>query len=83
MHPLALTGISRIIVALLLGFAFGFVLQRSSLASRKTLVDQFSFRDNTFAITFLVSVAVGVPIFYFTSKYNIIRLTPVIINFGE
>jgi len=76
MHPLTLTGIPRIIVALLLGFAFGFVLQRSRLASRKTLVDQFSFKDNTFAITFLVSVAVGIPIFYFTSKYNIIRLDP-------
>jgi len=76
MHSLTLTGIPRIIVALLLGLAFGFVLQRSKLASRKTLVDQFSFKDNTFAITFLVSVAVGVPIFYFTSKYNIINLDP-------
>ena len=76
MHPLSLTGIPRLIVALLLGLAFGFVLQRSKLASRKTLVDQFSFKDNTFAITFLVSVSVGIPIFYFTSKYNIINLEP-------
>ena len=76
MHPLTLTGIPRIIVALLLGLAFGFVLQRSNLASKKTLVDQFSFKDNTFAITFLVSVAVGIPIFYFASKYNIIKLDP-------
>jgi hypothetical protein len=74
MHPLALTGIPGIIAALLLGFAFGFVLQRSRLASRKTLVEQFTFKDNTFAITFLVSVAVGVPIFYFTSKYHLINL---------
>ena len=76
MHPLTLTGIPRIIAALLLGFAFGFVLQRSKLASRKTLIDQFIFKDNTLAITFLISVAVGVPIFYFTSKYHIINLSP-------
>ena len=76
MDPLTLTGLPRIIAALLLGFAFGFVLQRSKLASRKVLVDQFSFKDNTFAITFLVSIAVGIPIFYFTSKYNMIHLNP-------
>ena len=76
MHPLILTGFSRIIAALVLGLAFGFALHHSKLASRKTLVDQFSFKDNTFAITFMVSVAVGIPIFYFTSKYNIIRLDP-------
>ena len=76
MHPITLTGAPRIVAALLLGLAFGFVLQHSKLASRKTLIDQFSFKDNTFAITFLVSVAVGVPIFYFTSKYNIIKLDP-------
>ncbi len=74
MHPLALTGTPRLIAALLLGLAFGFVLQRSKLALRKTLVDQFTFKDNTFAITFFVSVTVGVPIFYFASKYNIIAL---------
>ena len=74
MHPLYLTGIPRIIVACILGFFFGFVLLRSKLALRTTLVDQFSFKDNTLAITFLISIVVGVPLFYFTSKYNIIRL---------
>ncbi|MCP4178257.1 MAG: YeeE/YedE family protein [bacterium] len=76
MQPLALTGNPRLIVSLLLGFIFGFILLKSGLAYRKTLMDQFSFKDNTFAIVFLVSVAVGVPIFYFTSKYNIIQLNP-------
>ena len=74
MHPLLLTGTPRILVALLLGVAFGFVLQRSKLATRTTLVNQFSFKDNTFAITFLVSITVGVPIFYFATKYNIINM---------
>jgi len=76
MHPLALTGTTRIIAALFIGLAFGFVIQRSKLASRKTLVDQFSFKDNTFAIIFLISVGVGVPLFYFFSKFNIIYLNP-------
>ena len=74
MHPLALTGTSRLIAALILGLAFGFVLQRSNLALRKTLIDQFTFKDNTFAITFFVSVAVGVPLFYFASKHHFIVL---------
>jgi hypothetical protein len=76
MQPLALTGNPRLFVSLILGFIFGFILLKSGLAYRKTLMDQFSFKDNTFAIIFLVSVAVGVPIFYFTSKYNIIQLNP-------
>ena len=74
MHPLSLTGYSRIIAAFVIGFFFGFLLVRSKLALRKTLIDQFNFRDNTFAITFLFSVAVGVPIFYYTAKYNLIHL---------
>jgi hypothetical protein len=74
MHSLALTGYSRVIAAFIIGFFFGFILVRSKLAMRKTLIDQFSFKDNTFAITFLVSITVGVPIFYFTAKYNLIQL---------
>ncbi len=76
MHPLALTGTSKMVAALILGVAIGFVLVRSRLAFRKTLIDQFSFKDNTFAIIFLVSVTVGVPIFYFCSYYGIINLKP-------
>ena len=74
MHPLYITGIPRLIVALLLGFLLGFILLRSKLALRKTLVDQFSFKDNTFAITVLVSMVVGIPFFYFLAKYNLIKL---------
>ncbi|MCF7790551.1 MAG: YeeE/YedE family protein [Victivallales bacterium] len=74
MHPLYITGIPRIIIALLIGFILGFVLLRSKLALRKTLVDQFCFKDNTFAITVLVSMVIGVPLFYFFAKYNLIRL---------
>ena len=74
MQPLYISGIPRLIIALLLGFILGFILLKSKLALRKTLVDQFSFKDNTFAITVLVSMVVGVPFFYFLGKYNLIRL---------
>ena len=73
MHPLALDGVWKVTAALLLGFVFGIILIRSKLAFRKTLMDQFSFRDNTFAITFLVSMAVGVPLYYFGKTYGLIH----------
>ena len=74
MHPLYLEGIPRIIVALLLGFLLGFILVRSKLALRQTLIDQFSFKDNTFAITVLITIVIGVPLTYFFAKYNLIPL---------
>jgi hypothetical protein len=74
MYPLHIEGIPRIIFALLIGFVLGFILIKSKLALRKTLIDQFSFKDNTFAITVLVSMVVGVPLFYFFAKYNLIQM---------
>lgn len=74
MHPLVLTGITKIIATFAVGFLFGFVLLRSRLALRDTFINQLSFKDNTFAITFLFSIAVGIPLFYFASHYNIIKL---------
>jgi len=74
MHPLNLTGNGQMVASLILGFILGFVLMRSRLACRKTLIDQFSFRDNTFAIVFLISMTIGIPIYYFTSKYGITYL---------
>ncbi len=74
MHPLALDGVWKITAAVLLGVAFGVIFIRSKLAFRQTLVDQFSFKDNTFAITFFVSMAVGVPLYYFGKKYGMIHV---------
>ncbi len=76
MHPLELTGTYKLIAALLVGFLFGFLLIQSGLSNRKTFMDQFSFKDNSFAIIFFISVAVGVPICYFLTKYGIINLHP-------
>lgn len=76
MHPLALTGTAKLLAALILGFLFGFILLQSGLSNRKTFMDQFSFKDNSFAIIFFISVAIGVPICYFCHKYGIINLHP-------
>lgn len=76
MHPLELTGIYKILAALMIGFLFGFILLQCGLSNRKTFMDQFSFKDNSFAIIFFISVAIGVPICYFLHKYGIIHLHP-------
>jgi uncharacterized protein len=74
MHPLNLTGIPKLIAALFLGFILGFILLQSKLAFRKTLIDQFTFKDNRFAITLLVSMALGIPFFYFLKNYDLVRV---------
>lgn len=76
MHPLELSGTYKLLAALAVGFLFGFLLLQSGLSNRKTFMDQFSFKDNSFAIIFFISVAFGVPICYFLSKYGIINLHP-------
>ncbi|MEI6055910.1 MAG: YeeE/YedE thiosulfate transporter family protein [Lentisphaerota bacterium] len=76
MHPLELTGTYKLLAALLVGFLFGFVLLQCGLSNRKTFMDQFSFKDNSFAIIFFISVAIGVPVCYFLTKYGIIKLHP-------
>lgn len=67
-QPLSLSGPEKIAAACALGIAFGFLLVRSKLFLGRTLSDQFSFKDNRFAITFLVSLAIGIPLFHFLGQ---------------
>lgn len=76
MHPLEISGNVKLFSSLLIGILFGFILVKSALSNRKTFMDQFTFKDNSFAIIFFISIAVGVPLCYFLTKYGIIKLYP-------
>ena len=76
MHPLQISGNAKLFAALFIGILFGFILVKSALSDRKTFMDQFTFKDNSFAIIFFISVTVGVPACYFLTKYGIINLHP-------
>ena len=76
MHPLQISGNVKLLAALFIGILFGFILVKSALSNRKTFMDQFTFKDNSFAIIFFISITVGVPLCYFLTKYGIINLHP-------
>lgn len=73
MHPLALDGNYRIAAGVVLGILFGFLLVKSGLAWRKTLMDTFSLKDSSFLKTFLVSIALGTALFYFAQKLGLVN----------
>jgi hypothetical protein len=74
MEPLALGGTYRIVAAVLFGIALGFILIRSELAWRKTLLDQLSMGNSQFFKTLFTSIAVGVILFYLLKKFGIVHL---------
>ncbi|MFA6290369.1 MAG: YeeE/YedE thiosulfate transporter family protein [Victivallales bacterium] len=74
MEPLALGGTYRIVAAVLFGIALGFILVRSELSWRKTLLDQLSMRNSQFFKTLFTSIAVGIILFYFLKKFGIVHL---------
>ena len=73
MHPLAIDGNWRLAAGILLGTAFGFMLVRSGVAWRKTLMDQLFLKNTYFIKTFLVSIAVGSMLFFFFHKWGLVN----------
>jgi len=73
MHPLALNGNYRIAAGIALGILFGFLLVKSGLAWRKTLMDTFNLKDASFLKTFLVSIFIGTALFYFARKLELVN----------
>ncbi len=72
-EPLALSGMSGLVAAIILGMAIGFTLVKSKLAFRKTVFDQLGMRDGTFFTTIFASLATGIILFYFASKTGMVR----------
>jgi hypothetical protein len=73
MHPLALEGNWRIVAGILLGIVFGFLLVKSRIVWRKTLMDQLFLKNTYFMKTFLVSIAVGSILFFFCEKWGVVQ----------
>ena len=73
MEPLALDGNYRIVAGILLGIAFGFLMVKSKIAWRKTMMDQLFLKNTTFMKTFLVSIAIGSLMFHFAAKYGLVN----------
>ena len=73
MHPLALDGNWRLVAGVLLGIVFGFLLVKSKIAWRKTLIDQLFLKNTYFIKTFLVSVSVGSILFHFCEKWGLVQ----------
>ena len=71
-----LDGTWKIVAAALLGVAFGFLIVKSKIAWRKTLMDQLFLKNTRFMRTFFASVAVGTVIFYFFAKWGIVEYHP-------
>lgn len=50
---------TKLLIGLLIGFAFGFLLQKGQVAKRRVIVGQFLLRDFTVMKTMLTAIAVG------------------------
>ncbi len=74
MHSLALDGNWRVAAGILLGMVFGFLLVKSRIAWRKTLMDQLFLKNTLFIKTFLVSISVGSILFFFCEKWGLVNL---------
>ena len=73
-EPLALTVTQGLIAAVLLGVATGFVLVKSQIAFRKTIIDQFQMKDCTFFKMIFATLAVGIILFHFAEKTGMVRV---------
>lgn len=74
MEPLALSGNYRVAAAILLGIFFGFLLIKSELAFRKNCLDAVLLKNGRVLKTMLISLAVGVIIFFFAEKSGLVQL---------
>ena len=54
-----ITGINALILAVVFGFAFGWLLQRGRVADYNTIIGQFLFRDFTVLKVMLTAIVVG------------------------
>jgi len=73
LQPLALNGHWRLVAGILLGAAFGFLIVKSEIVWRRTLIDQLFLRDSRFIRTFLVSVTAGCLLFWLCHRQGLVN----------
>ena len=72
MHPLSLDGNWRLVAGIVLGMVFGFLIVKSGIVWRKTLMGQLFLKNMRFIKTFMVSIAVGAVLFLFCAKWGLV-----------
>ena len=72
MHPLSLGGNYRLCAGIILGMGFGFLIVKSEIVWRKTLIGQLFLNNMRFIKTFLVSIAVGAVLFLFCGNWGLV-----------
>ncbi len=79
MEPLALTGLPKIIAAIILGGVFGYLIVKTDFILRPSIKRMLELTNFHFLTTFLSSIAIGAILFYFCYKYNIVsyKVAPV------
>ena len=73
MHPLSLDGNYRLVAGIALGMAFGFLIVKSEIVWRRTLIGQLFLSNMRFVKTFLVSIAVGSLLFFFCRDWELVE----------
>ncbi|MCK5843180.1 MAG: YeeE/YedE family protein [Victivallales bacterium] len=73
MHPLSLEGGWRLVAGIVLGMAFGFLIVKSEIVWRKTLISQLFLSNMRFIKTFMISIAVGSLLFFFCREWGLVR----------
>lgn len=74
MEPLCLTGNYKLAVAILIGMFFGFLLVKSDLAWRKNCLNMLLLKDGSLLKTLLLSITIGVTLFFFAEKVGLVNL---------
>lgn len=73
MHPLALTGATKVFAAVLLGFGVGFLLVKSGMSRRKVIFNQLRMTDATPLKTILFSITVGSLLYYCVWRLGLVQ----------
>lgn len=73
-QPFNLDGNAKLVAGILLGIAFGITLVKSQLAWRKTVINQYEIKDNTFFRTIFCSLAAGILLFYFAEQSGMVTV---------
>jgi MFS family permease len=73
MHPLSLDGTYRLLAGIVLGMAFGFLIVKSEIVWRKTLMGQLFLSNMRFIKTFMISIAIGSILFLFCRDWGLVR----------
>jgi MFS family permease len=74
MHPLSLDGNWRLVAGIVLGMAFGFLIVKSGIVWRKTLIEQLFLKNMRFIKTFMISISLGAVFFLLCYNWGLVTV---------